>query len=66
MELKIIYAHTPVLLQTYKSNWNIIPMPQIHGLISCSLIHIEMATRDATCLGYFLFSKSTLEVKKGS
>lgn len=56
MELKIIYTHTPVLLQTKKYNCNIIPMPQTHGLNIMFTYHIEMVTSDATCLGLFSFS----------
>ena len=63
MELQIIYTCTPVLLQTYKYNWNIILMPQIHR----PKYHVHLsALKWPYVILHVFFPKSTLEGKEGS
>lgn len=62
MDLQIIYTCTPVLLQIYKYNWNIILMPQIHR--SKYHVHVSVLKWPYVILHVFL-PKSTLEGKEG-
>ena len=63
MDLPIINTCTPVLLQTYKHNRNITPMPQIQK--PKYYVHLS-ALQWPYMILYVFLPKSTLEGKEGS